>query len=342
MVNYKEFASLLAHNTFGIDVKAKWLVEYDQEDDLQSIFDDPRVKGQPFWSIGQGSNLLFTGNFDGVILHGNIKGINVVGEMGGEMLIEVGAAERFDDVCSWAVDHNLYGAENLSAIPGETGAAAVQNIGAYGAEFKDICVAVAAYDIELRKNVIIGADDLNYGYRWSRFKEPDFKKRFVITNVLIRLHALAKGEEPTFNLEYGNIRTAMANQPITLANVRKTICQIRNEKLPDPSQLGNAGSFFKNPIIETSYYEMLLKQFPNMPHYEVDETHVKVPAGWLIEQSGLKGYCLGGAQVYEKQCLVLVNANHATPTDLVNLCQHVVESVKAKFGIDIEPEVNLI
>lgn len=342
MVNYKENASLLAYNTFGMDVKAKWLIEYDSEEDLASIFADSRVKGQPFWCVGQGSNLLFTADYEGVILHGNIKGISLAGEMGGEQLIEVGAAERFDDVCDWAVAHNLYGAENLSAIPGETGAAAVQNIGAYGAEFKDICVAVAVFDIEQQKNLIIGADDLDYGYRWSRFKEPAMKQRFVITSVLLRLHALAKGEEPQFNLEYGNIRAALADQPLTLQNVRNTICQIRAAKLPDPAVLGNAGSFFKNPVIETARYEALLKQYPNMPHYDVDDTHVKVPAGWLIENAGLKGYRLGGAQVYEKQCLVLVNADHATPADLVNLCQHVVNTVNEKYAIAIEPEVNLI
>jgi len=341
MVKYTENAPLLAYNTFGMDVKASLLVEYTREEDLEKIFADPRVKGRPFWCIGQGSNLLFQGDYEGVILHGSIKGIRQQAQYEDVMLIEAGAGETFDDVIAWAVAHELYGAENLSAIPGEAGAAAVQNIGAYGAEFKDICVAVAAFDIENNRHVIIGVDQCQYGYRTSIFKQPEMKQRFVITGVLLQLRRATRGHQPEFNLDYGNIRAAMTGKPMNLQTVRNTICEIRAAKLPDPKVLGNAGSFFKNPVIPEKQFNELKQKWTNIPSYAA-EGGVKVPAGWLIENAGLKGYQLGGAAVYEKQCLVLVNKDHATCSDLVSLCQYVVKTVKEKFGIDIEPEVNII
>lgn len=341
MIKYTENASLLSHNTFGMDVKASLLVEYSEEKDLEAIFADKRVAGRPFWSIGQGSNLLFQGDYDGVILHGSIKGIRPQAQYEDVTLVEVGAGESFDDVCAWAVAHQLYGAENLSAIPGEAGAAAVQNIGAYGAEFKDLCVAVSAYDIPNRRHVIIGADQCQYGYRTSIFKQPEMKQRFVITAVLLQLRRASRGQQPAFNLDYGNIRAALDGKPVTLETVRNTICEIRAAKLPDPKILGNAGSFFKNPVIGKELFDRLKKQWPNMPSYDA-EGGVKVPAGWFIEQASLKGHQMGGAAVYEKQCLVLVNKDHATCADVVSLCQHVVKTVKERFGIDIEPEVNII
>lgn len=348
MIKYTENASLLPHNTFGMNVKAKWLVEYTTEEDLPKIFADSRVKDAPFWSIGQGSNLLFSGDYEGVILHGCIKGIRLAQIPGMTplsddlALVEAGAGERFDDVCAWAVEQGLYGAENLSAIPGEVGAAAVQNIGAYGVEFKDICVAVSAYDIVQGRHVIIGADQCQYGYRTSIFKSPEMKSRFVITGALLQLHRATRGRQPEFHLDYGNIRAALEGKELSLASVRQTICDIRTAKLPDPKVLGNAGSFFKNPVIERKQYELLKEKWSNMPCYEVDSQHVKVPAGWLIENAGLKGYQLGGAAVYDKQCLVLVNRQNATPSDLINLCSHVIDTVAKCYGIDIEPEVNII
>ncbi|MDO4497777.1 MAG: UDP-N-acetylmuramate dehydrogenase [Bacteroidales bacterium] len=342
MIQYTENASLLSHNTFGMNVKARLLVEYTKEQDLDKIFADARVKDLPFLCIGQGSNLLFTSDFDGVILHGQIKGIRPQAQYEDVMLVEAGAGETFDDVCAWAVAHQLYGAENLSAIPGEVGAAAVQNIGAYGVEFKDLCVAVSAYDIENHRHVIIGADQCQYGYRTSIFKQPEMKQRFVITGALLQLRRASKHHQPEFNLEYGNMRTALAGKPLTLESVRNAVCDIRAAKLPDPKQLGNAGSFFKNPIISRKQYDALRRKWSSMPCYEVDTEFVKVPAGWLIEQAGLKGYQLGGAAVYEKQCLVLVNKQQASPADLVALCQHVVKTVSEKYGINIEPEVNII
>lgn len=353
MVKYTENASLLPFNTFGMDVKASLLVEYTREEDLDTIFNDSRIAGRPFWCVGQGSNLLFKGDYEGAIIHGSIKGIRQQAQYEDVTLVEAGAGELFDDVCAWAVAHQLYGAENLSAIPGEVGAAVVQNIGAYGAEFKDICAAVSAYDIASKKHVIIGVDQCQYGYRTSIFKQPEMKQRFVITGALLQLKRAVRGHKPDFNLDYGNIRTALAGKELTLENVRNTICEIRAAKLPDPKVLGNAGSFFKNPVISQKKFEALKAEYPNIPSYPVSlplregqgvsaEESVKVPAGWLIENAGLKGYQLGGAAVYEKQCLVLVNKDHATCSDLVNLCQHVVKIVEEKFGIAIEPEVNII
>jgi len=353
MIKFTENASLLPHNTFGMDVKAALLVEYTQEEELGKIFADKRVAGRPFWCIGQGSNLLFQSDYDGVILHGAIKGIRQQAQYDDVILIEVGAGETFDDVCAWAVAHQLYGAENLSAIPGEVGAAVVQNIGAYGAEFKDICVAVSAYDIPNNRHVIIGVDQCQYGYRTSIFKQPEMKQRFVITGALLQLRRATRGHQPEFNLDYGNIREALAvkhlsGRDITLESVRNTICEIRSAKLPDPKVMGNAGSFFKNPVIPEKQFEALQAKYPNIPNYPLPTEgrggsgSFKIPAGWLIENAGLKGYQIGGAAVYEKQCLVLVNKDHATCADLVNLCHHVVKTVSEKFGIEIEPEVNII
>lgn len=342
MLKYTENACLLPWNTFGMDVKAHLLVEYTKEEDLPKIFKDSRVKGLPFWHIGKGSNLLFSGDYAGVILHGSIRGIKVISRMDDETLIEVGAGEVWDDVCDWCVKHQLYGAENLSAIPGEVGAAVVQNIGAYGAEFKDLCVAVSAYDVEQDKQVIIGAEQCQYDYRWSIFKAPEYKNRFVITGALLKLQHPTKHHIPEFRLSYGNIAKALEGKEITLESVRETIVSIRNNKLPDPKVMGNAGSFFKNPIIPDRQFQALLAQYPDIPSYEAGSGYRKVPAGWLIEQSGLKGFQLGGAAVYEKQCLVLVNKDHATPQDIVQLCEHVIRTVQSKFGITIEPEVNIL
>lgn len=340
MINIYTNASLLDYNTFGIDVKASVIAEYETIEGLKTILRSPFAT--PYinntWSIGQGSNLLFKQDFDGLILHGKIKGIELIsGAEEGLQYVKVGAGEIWDDVAEWLVIHQLYGGENLSAIPGEIGAAAVQNIGAYGAEFGVIVKYVEVLNKETLEIEHIDRESCEYAYRDSIFKHDPYKQRYIVTGVMLEV-----SKHSSFKLEYGNISKALEGKEITLMNVRNTIINIRGNKLPDPKILGNAGSFFKNPIVPLALYNEIKIQYPTAPCYPIDENNVKVPAGWLIENSGLKGFSHGGAKVYEKQCLVLVNYNKAKPNDIVELANIVIEKVKSNFGIEISPEVNII
>lgn len=341
MITITTNASMLGRNTFGIDVKAAVFGEYETVEGLKMILTNELIEGRKhqIWNIGQGSNILFSGNFDGVILHGKIKGIDIIDETDTEVTVRVGAGEIWDDVVAWAVGHGFYGAENLSAIPGETGAAAVQNIGAYGAEFGNLVKHVEVLNTETLETETIAQSDCQYGYRDSLFKHQPAKQLYVVTAVVIRL---SKAE--SFNLEYGNVKAALEGKAITLANVRDAIVDIRASKLPDWTKTGNAGSFFKNPVISKEQFEGIKANYPNIPSYKVagEDNMVKVPAGWLIENSGLKGFRHGGAQVYEKQCLVLVNADNASPSDIVELSDIVIRTIKEKFDIEISPEVNIL
>ena len=341
MITISTNASMLGRNTFGIDVKAAVLGEYNSVEGLKSILTNPLVENrkQQIWNIGQGSNILFSGYFDGVILHGNIKGIEIIDQTDDDVTVKVGAGEIWDDVVAWSVEHQYFGAENLSAIPGETGAAAVQNIGAYGSEFGNLVQYVEVLNTESLAIEHISRHECRYGYRDSIFKHQPEKQRYVVIAVVI---SLSKRE--CFNLEYGNVKAALDGKEITLANVRNTIIEIRASKLPDWHKLGNAGSFFKNPVISVTQFEHLKNIYPNIPSYKVanEPDKVKVPAGWLIENSGLKGFRHGGAQVYDKQCLVLVNTGNASSSDIVELSDIVITTVKDKFGIDIYPEVNIL
>ena len=337
-MNKTQNASLLPYNTFGMDVKASLFAEYETlaelqellaDEDVRRLMDQQRAKGElPFWHIGAGSNLLFKGDYPGVVFHCISRGITMLNDQG---LIEVQAGTTWDDVCQWCVDHQLYGAENLSLIPGETGAGAVQNIGAYGVEIKDLIKKVVCWDVETAGICRLSCEDMQYGYRASLLKQPEAKSRYIVTSVILQLHTT-----PVLHLEYAGLKQALADIPApTLQDVRNTVIAIRQGKLPDPKVLGNAGSFFKNPVVARSAYG-------HLPHYDVSDELIKVPAGWLIEQCGWKGKSLGRAGVYEKQSLVLVNRGGATPQEIIDLCHEVVKSVKEKFGIDIEPEVNLI
>lgn len=342
MVQISVNAPMRQFNTFGLDVRAAVFAEYDNLDALKMVLSNEIVRQHSslIWNIGQGSNILFSGDFKGVILHGKIKGIETLHETEESVLLRIGAGETFDDIIEYTVSHQLYGAENLSAIPGETGAAAVQNIGAYGAEFGDIVEYVEALNTETLEIEQISQPDCHYAYRDSIFKHQPYKQRYIITAVVIKL-----SKRPSFNLEYGNVKTALEGKEITLRNVRDAIIDIRANKLPDYHQLGNAGSFFKNPVITLQQFEALQAQYPTIPSYKVEsdgKPMVKVPAGWLIEHSGLKGYRHGGAQVYEKQCLVLINTGNATSQELVELSQIVIAKVKDTFGIEISPEVNIL
>ena len=326
--------SLLAHNTFGIDARCSRFLEYETTVEAQQVASILRETSLPYIIIGGGSNLLLTRDFPGIVVHSALKGWNLAG-----CRMACGSGETWDDIVDVSLQNGLYGAENLSLIPGDVGASAVQNIGAYGAEAKDFIREVHAIEIATGRLCIIDCDDCQYGYRQSRFKQ-ERKNRFLITMVV---YEFSTDFQP--RLDYGNIRSELERRGIiepTPQQLRQVIIDIRNAKLPDPKVQGNAGSFFMNPVVSRQKYEELAAQYPNMPHYTVDAQHEKIPAGWMIEQCGWKGKALGRAGVHDKQALVLVNLGGATGQEIVDLCETIRKDVSDKFGIDIHPEVNII
>lgn len=330
--------SLLPHNTFGMDVKASWFVEYASVAELKSLLSDKGLTGGSWLHIGGGSNLLFRGDYAGTILHSALRGYEVVAENDQEIEIRVGAGEVWDDFVAYTVKNGWYGAENLSLIPGEVGASAVQNIGAYGVEVKDLIVKVETVEVETGNERTFTNDECRYAYRESIFKK-ELKGRYIVTYVTYRL-----GKQPVFHLDYGNVRGELEKQGlgVTLEHVRRVIIAVREAKLPDPKVQGNAGSFFMNPIIPRGQFEALLSQYPDMPHYEVDGNRVKIPAAWMIDRCGWKGKQVGHAGVHSKQALVLVNGGGATGDEVISLAGQIQQSVFQQFGIRITPEVNYI
>ena len=329
---------LTRYNTFGISARCRRFIEFSSVDELQTIVRSLSETEAPLLLLGGGSNLLLTRDYDGIVLHSAIRGIEKT-DFDGGVLLRVGSGEVWDELVALCVANGWYGAENLSLIPGEVGASAVQNIGAYGAEVKDIIHKVEAVDLHTAKPVSFCAAECEYSYRQSRFKR-DWRNRYVITHVTYRLSTTF-----TPHLDYGNIRAELGRKGIcvpTAAELRDIIIGIRNAKLPDTSVEGNAGSFFMNPVVTRDVYEHLAALYPDMPHYTVDDAHEKIPAGWLIEQCGWKGRSLGRAAVHSRQALVLVNKGGATGSEIVALCEAVRHDVKAKFGIDIIPEVNIV
>ena len=348
--------SLLHHNTFGIAARCRRFLEIESDEEARRL---PSLLGDtdhPLLIIGGGSNLLLTGDYNGTVLHSSIRGIEPADGDGDTVLLRVGSGETWDEVVQLCVDHGWHGAENLSLIPGEVGASAVQNIGAYGAEASHIIYNIEAVEITTGKTVTIAATECGYGYRQSRFK-TEWHGRYLITHVTYRLHK-------TFTplLDYGNIRDVLrqrstANGQWSMVNgqcptvnahqLRQAIIDIRREKLPDPSVEGNAGSFFMNPVVSHEKFEELLREYPNIPHYDVAEDtsgpcRIKIPAGWLIERCGWKGRTMGHAGVHSRQALVLVNRGGATGSEIVALCKAIQSDVKEKFGIEIQPEVNIV
>lgn len=330
----QENYSLLRHNTFGIDAKCKRFIEYSAVEEAQQVAGMITDADRPLLILGGGSNLLLTGDYNGTVLHSGIRFL----EQTDECHVRCGSGFIWDDVVDYCVANNLYGAENLSIIPGEVGASAVQNIGAYGAEAKDLIECVEAVEIETGQICRFTNTECAYSYRQSKFKHA-WKNRFLITAVTYKL-------SKTYNpkLDYGNIRVALAAKGIdnpTAMQLRETIIDIRNAKLPDPKVLGNAGSFFMNPVVPTHKYNQLAQQYVGMPHYTIDSEYEKIPAGWLIEQCGWKGKALGKAAVHNKQALVLVNCGGATGSEVVQLYKTIQHDVKQKFDIEIKPEVNI-
>ena len=333
MIDLKNY-NLKTHNTFGIDAKCSRFLEYESVAEAQEVAKILRESSIPYIIIGGGSNLLLTKDYEGIVVHSACKGV----ERRGNSLI-CGSGEVWDDIVAKSIAMQLYGAENLSLIPGDVGASAVQNIGAYGSEVKDLIRKITAVEISTGAVREFNHTECEYGYRQSRFKH-EWKNRFLIISVE---YELSESFQP--RLDYGNIRAELERRNITeptAQQLRDTIIDIRNAKLPDPKVMGNAGSFFMNPIVSREKYEQLAEQYVGMPHYEIDADNVKIPAGWMIDQCGWKGKSLGRAGVHDKQALVLVNRGGATGAEIVALCEAIQKDVKAKFDIDIHPEVNII
>ena len=330
-------------NTFGIEAQCRELITYDSEEALREAL--ARIHklyaDLPLLHIGCGSNLLFLGDYKGIVLKSSIKGMRLKDETESEVLVEVGAGEVCDDFIAEAIRRGWYGMENLSLIPGQIGAAAVQNIGAYGVEACDVIDEVKGISLKDGAEHIWKRDECKYGYRQSIFKEELWGK-YAITRVTFRL---SKHFEP--KLQYGGLVKAtqlagFAESTLTAEQLRQIIIDIRRAKLPDPKEQGNAGSFFKNPVVSKEKAEQLLSEHPAMPHYPAENGKVKLAAGWLIEQVGWKGRSLGQAAVHDRQALVLVNKGGATGQDIQRLCEAIKKDVKKQFGIELEPEVNFI
>ena len=346
MIKTTYYQDLTKMNTFGMKVKARCFMEYDSVADLVDI--EFEELARPVLHIGAGSNLLFTDDFKGTILHSTINFIEIL-EEASDVLVSVGAGVVFDDLCAWAAKEGLWGVENLSYIPGEVGASAVQNIGAYGVEVKDVIRKVYCYDTVEEEFVNFDVEDCEYGYRDSFFKDPEVKGRYIVTHVVF---ALSRTPQP--KLDYGHLKdavmTAAGDAPLTPAMIRKVIIKVRKEKLPEPSVKGSAGSFFKNPVIDVEHFSRIeaaaKAEFGadyKVPHYDLPDGTVKVPAAWMIEQCGWKGKRSGGAAVWDKQPLVIVNhTGEAYPEEIVGLEKRIIASVKTKFNVELHPEVEHI
>jgi len=338
MIRFSENYSLKQHNTFGIDARAKYFFEFTEIEDLLVFLNsNESLKEEKLIVIGEGSNILFLNDFDGLIIHPNIPGIQVVKEDRQNIWLEVGAGEVWDELVQYAVDFGLGGVENLSLIPGSVGAAPVQNIGAYGQEVGNVVVKVNGFDLNTMAKREFSAGQCEFGYRNSIFKRT-FKNSFIITSVVFKLEKF-----PEYVLNYGQVEEkASAKGEINLSTIRKAVIEIRQSKLPDVKELGNAGSFFKNPEVHSELTEKLKREFDNLPVYPAKNGKSKLAAGWLIEKAGWKGVRDGEIGVHEKQALVLVNYGNATGQQIYDFSEKIKQSVFEKFGVELEREVNCV
>lgn len=334
----QENISLKGYNTFGIDVTARFFVEVTSLLQLQKVLE---LKAYPKkFILSGGSNVLLTQNIDALVMHINLKGISIEDETDSEVVLKIMAGENWHELVLWSLNNNYGGLENLSLIPGNTGTAPIQNIGAYGIELKDVFESCTAMEIATGELIEFDKRSCEFGYRDSIFKNKA-KGKYIITSVNLRLTK----ENHALNTNYGAIENELKNLGIvypTIHDVSKAVIAIRKSKLPDPSEIGNSGSFFKNPIVSKKTYEKLKKGHPEVPSYQISNLEVKIPAGWLIEQCGFKGKRIGDAGVHEKQALVLVNYGNASGKDILDLATTIQKTVKKKFKIEITPEVNII
>ncbi|GJM30520.1 MAG: UDP-N-acetylenolpyruvoylglucosamine reductase [Cyclobacteriaceae bacterium] len=334
----RENVSLKHLNTFGIDVKARYLAEIGEESEVKTTLNSYGTKPQ-LLILGGGSNVLFAGHFEGLIIKNNILGRELLKEDHDYVWVKLGAGENWHDIVLWAIENGWGGIENLSLIPGTVGAAPMQNIGAYGVEICSVFEKLEAIDLSTLKLRVFDANDCQFGYRHSVFKGA-LKNQYLITRVVLKLQ-----KHPVFNTSYGAVSQTLKARGIkelTLRNISDAIISIRESKLPNPDTIGNAGSFFKNPTVDRNIYNNLKTAYANIPNYPTEDGLVKIPAGWLIEQCDWKGFRKGAIGVHKNQALVLVNYGGANGEDLVQLSKEIQSSVNAKFGIELTPEVNIV
>ena len=330
--------SLKAHNSFGIDAKAAKFISIQNLKDLRTIL--KKSYAAELFILGGGSNMLLTGDISKTVLHIALKGKEIISESDKEVIIEVQAGENWHELVLWTLKHDFGGLQNLSLIPGNVGTAPIQNIGAYGVELKDTFVSCKATNVQTLEEKEFTLEECDFGYRNSVFKNQ-LKGQYIITSVRFRLTK----EDHQLNTAYGAIQSELDKNEIekpTIQQISNAVIAIRRSKLPDPKEIGNSGSFFKNPIIPKKHFQELQEKFPEIPSYEISDQEIKVPAGWLIDQAGFKGYREGDAGVHKNQALVLVNYGEATGEEILDLARKIQKTIQEKFGIELEAEVNII
>ena len=331
--------SLKHLNTFGIEAFASYFSKCSSVNEIEEILSQKKLKHNPILILGGGSNLLFTKNYDGLVLKNELKGVQLINEDDNFYYVKSGAGEVWHEFVIYCINNNYAGLENLSLIPGNVGASPMQNIGAYGVEIKDCFFELEAYHIQAKELHKFNASDCNFGYRESVFKRK-LKNQYIITSVTYKLN-----KKPVFNIKYGAIESeleSMGVKALSIQKISEAVCNIRNSKLPNPKVLGNAGSFFKNPEIAEALYNKLKYEYPNIVGYPLENGNTKLAAGWLIEQCGWKGKTVGNTGIHKLQALVLVNYGNATGLEIFNLSQNIIDSVKEKFNVELEREVNII
>ena len=340
MIDIIENKDITSLTTFGIPVKARYFAEYSSERELLAISRREEFLNNEVLHIGGGSNLLFLNDFNGLVLHSTIKGIKEYRKDDDTVYAIAGAGEKWIDFVEWCLARNLAGVENLAHIPGEVGASAIQNVGAYGVEAKDVIHTVECFDTLSRKTVIFSNEECEFGYRDSLFKHDEVRGRYYVLRVSFKLNPDGKAH----HLDYGPLRSLeekLGREP-SIREVAEEVTEVRKNKLPEPGETGSAGSFFKNPVVSTHFYEKMKEEYPEMPGYSAGDGLTKLSAAWLIDHSGMKGYRIGGAEVYKKQPLVIVNAGYATASDVRRLADEVILRVRSNFYVTLKPEVNFI
>jgi UDP-N-acetylmuramate dehydrogenase len=333
-----ENISLKKYNSFGIDVKARYFIELTSNNDIFTFLKSHFLDDKQFLILNGGSNILFTKDFNGVVIKISTQGITIIEENDNWALVKANAGENWNNFVLWCLDRGLGGLENLSLIPGNVGAAPVQNIGAYGVEQKELFQSLEAVEIKSERIVNFSNEECRFGYRDSIFKH-DTKNQYIILSVNYKL-----SKKPALNTSYGDIQKKLSSIPLadqTIKHVSDAVCEIRNSKLPDPAKIGNAGSFFKNPIVNLEQLMLIKSKYPDIPVYPADNDTFKLAAGWMIDKLKCKGFRYGDAGVYHSQALVLVNHGQASGSDILKLAKMIMKSVKENFGVDLEPEVNI-
>lgn len=332
--------NLKALHTFGVHVVAKFYSEISDINELSQL-KSLRAKYKRLLVLGGGSNILFTQDYDGLIVHNRLKGIHIIQEDERDVILKIASGENWHNLVLYTVENNWGGIENLSLIPGSVGAAPIQNIGAYGVEIKDVIQSVEVFDIHKQELKSINRNDCEFGYRNSIFKLPENKEKYFITSITIKL----KKDPENFNLDYGDIKSTLKKMKIDAPNIKDVsdaVIKIRNSKLPNPKEIGNAGSFFQNPEVSRDIAEQLLYKYPTMPHYLLSNGQIKIPAAWLIEQCGWKGLRVGNTGNHVAQALVIVNYGQAKGNEIKDHALNVQQSIKEKFNILLQPEINII